>query len=80
MLHSSQDGIFAGVVRAILGWNLEHRRDGLRVLVDEVSDHLGDVLADEYDCYVFPRRQILERILNGLLCRLCYFFYFVLHV
>ncbi|KAI3476459.1 hypothetical protein L1887_61957 [Cichorium endivia] len=46
---SQSDAILCRVVWVILGGDLEERREGLRIPVDDGTDLLGDVLVDEQD-------------------------------
>lgn len=56
-LGPAQDGVLRGVVRVLLGRDLQHRRDGLHVAVDGVADHLSDELVDEDDADVITGQE-----------------------
>lgn len=49
LLDALEDAILCRVVWVILGRDLEERREGLRIPVDDGTDLLGDVLVDEQD-------------------------------
>ncbi len=47
------------------------RKSHLYVVVYEMSDHVGDMLVDQDDCYVVPIGEVFECVLNLLDRSLC---------
>ena len=56
-LSPAQDGVFVGVVGAVLGGDLQDGRDRLQMGVDGVTDHLGDELIDQDDTDVVTSQE-----------------------
>lgn len=67
-LSTTQDGVFASVIRMIFGWDLKNGGHRGRVSVDDVSDQLCYVLIDEDDVDVIPLDEPLETFLNLTHC------------
>ena len=66
MRHGQQDSDKAAI------WWGGRCRFYLDVVAYEVSDHIGNVLVDQDDCYVIPVCEVLECVLDllyGCLCK-----------
>ncbi len=70
VLDSWENGVLTGIVRVILGRDLQNGRNGILVAIDHETDHVGNVLTDEDDGNVFTCSEFLERVLDGFHRRL----------
>lgn len=50
----AQDGVLGSIIGVLLGWDLQHGRNGALVGIERVPHHLCDVLVDEDDADVVP--------------------------
>ena len=58
--------ILLGVVGVFLGWNFEHRRNGGVVILENVSNVVGNVLIDQDNANILTDSKILKGFLNLL--------------
>jgi hypothetical protein len=63
---SLHDKVLLGVVRVLLGWDFQDGGDGGVIVLEDVSDVVGDVLVDQYDPNVVPGREGVEGLLHLL--------------
>lgn len=57
--------MYKPTIRMLLAGDLEHRRKGLGVVLEQGTDLLCDVLVDEQDCDIGAVSHVLESGLDG---------------
>lgn len=70
-LGTSQNRVLGGIVGMVLGGDLQHRRNGSGVRVNDVTDQLGQVLVDQDDVDVVALDEPLEAVLQLAHGRVC---------